>query len=167
MERFYTVLGAWKFTFLQVDQEALWSHKVLAFGAFQNASYIQRILYIKGDAYQRLPDATTLLKIYSAHLKPSDMTLTVNIYFEREPLVRGSSCSESTIISLRTHASLPTYGSDSKSPVTRPSTLDPPGPLEISSSSRHGILAGIWLAQFLSVRPFFIVFLTFNMILIV
>ena len=86
------------------------------------------------------------------------MTSTVDIYSEREPLIRGSSCSESTIASLRTHVSLPTYGSDAKSPIPRPSTLDPPGPLEISSASRHGILAGIWLAQFLSVRDFFIVF---------
>jgi hypothetical protein len=88
------------------------------------------------------------------------MTSMVDIHSEREPLIRRSSSSESTITSLRTHASSPTYGSDRKSST---STLDPPGPLplgplEISSTSRHGILAGIWLAQFLSVRPFFIVF---------
>ncbi|KAF8801910.1 MFS general substrate transporter [Phlegmacium glaucopus] len=72
------------------------------------------------------------------------MTSTVGVYSEREPLIRGSSCStlsESTITSLRTFTS----------PPTRPSTSDPLGPLEISSGSRYGILAGIWLAQFLSV----------------
>ena len=86
------------------------------------------------------------------------MTSTVDIHSERDPLIRGSSRSESTIASLRTLASSPTYGSDRKSSIPRPSTLDPPGPLEISSTSRHGILAGIWLAQFLSVRLFLIVF---------
>lgn len=80
----------------------------------------------------------------------------VDIYPEREPLLRGSS--QSTVASLRTHVSLPTYGSDTKSSIPRPSTLDPPGPLEISSASRHGILAGIWLAQLLSVGRFLIVF---------
>ena len=80
------------------------------------------------------------------------MTSTADMYSEREPLIKTSS--ESTVTTLRTHARQPTYGSDRKSSIPRTSTSDFPGPLEISSRSRHGILAGIWLAQFLSVRLF-------------
>ena len=126
--------------------------------------YTSPNIYIKRRVSASTPRP---LKIYSATSKtcskPSKkilslvMTSTVDLHSEREPLIRGSSCSESTITSLRTHSISPTrtYGSDRKSST---STLDPPGPLEISSTSRHGILAGIWLAQFLSVRLFLIIF---------
>lgn len=79
--------------------------------------------------------------------------MTAGIRSEREPLIRTSSCStESTITSVRTLANPQTYGLDRETSIRRPSTSDSPGPLEISSRTRHGILAGIWLAQFLSVR---------------
>ena len=94
------------------------------------------------------------------------MTSTVGISSEREPLIRGSSystVSDSTITSLPTFVSPPTYGSDGKSSIRRPSTSGSLGPLEISSKLRHGILAGIWLAQFLSVRAYLL--LSFNITL--
>ena len=56
---------------------------------------------------------------------------------EREPLLREpSSRSNST---------------QRKESDFCPSFLQPAGPFDISASSRRGILAGIWLAQFLSV----------------
>lgn len=72
---------------------------------------------------------------------------------ERDPLL-GQSASSSTLSLVLEHSrhSVSKYGLDFKSPTQ---TLVPPlGPLEISASSRHGILAGIWLAQFLSVSCF-------------
>jgi hypothetical protein len=63
---------------------------------------------------------------------------------ERNPLLQNPSTSAVAYIQKP-----PKYGLDLKSPTE---TLVPPlGPLEISSHARHGILAGIWLAQFLSV----------------
>jgi hypothetical protein len=59
------------------------------------------------------------------------------VSFEREPLLREPSSRSS---------STPRKESD-----FCPSSLQPAGPLDISASSRQGILAGIWLAQFLSV----------------
>jgi len=38
------------------------------------------------------------------------------------------------------------------------SKLAPAGPLEISRSTRYAILAGLWLATLLSVRPSFVAF---------
>ncbi|KIJ98026.1 hypothetical protein K443DRAFT_104663 [Laccaria amethystina LaAM-08-1] len=58
------------------------------------------------------------------------------VSFEREPLLREPSSRSS---------STPRKESD-----FCPSSLQPAGPLDISASSRQGILAGIWLAQFLS-----------------
>ncbi|KAF8959682.1 vacuolar amino acid permease [Flammula alnicola] len=66
-------------------------------------------------------------------------------YSERDPLHRSSSVS---VLSSILQRSTPRYGLDIKSPTV--SLSQPLGPLEISTSSRHGILAGIWLAQFLS-----------------
>lgn len=40
------------------------------------------------------------------------------------------------------------------------STNEPIGPLEISKSTRHGILAGIWMSTFLSVSSLLRVFET-------
>ena len=72
---------------------------------------------------------------------------------ERDPLLSSPSVSALSAISKRTVSSTSTkYGLDFKSPIQ---TLVPPlGPMEISASARHGVLAGIWLAQFLSVSSF-------------
>jgi len=74
---------------------------------------------------------------------------------ERDPLLsahQSASVSTLSLISERSHFSPSKYGLDLKSPTQ---TLVPPlGPLEITASARHGILAGIWLAQFLSVSWF-------------
>ncbi|CAA7260995.1 unnamed protein product [Cyclocybe aegerita] len=64
---------------------------------------------------------------------------------ERDPLIERASVSA---LSSLTKRAVSKYGLDLKSPTQ--SLSQPLGPLEMSSRARHGILAGIWLAQFLS-----------------
>ncbi|KAJ3502815.1 hypothetical protein NLJ89_g8716 [Agrocybe chaxingu] len=64
---------------------------------------------------------------------------------ERDPLIERASASALSSLTKRAASK---YGLDFKSPTQ--SLSQPLGPLEISSRARHGILAGIWLAQFLS-----------------
>lgn len=76
---------------------------------------------------------------------------------ERQPLLRRSSPSSPSSPSTTLLSSLsgkwpPKYGVDMKSPTQ--SIVLSPGPQEIPSAIRHRILAGIWLAQFLSVSSF-------------
>ncbi|PPR05173.1 hypothetical protein CVT26_012259 [Gymnopilus dilepis] len=72
-------------------------------------------------------------------------------FSERDPLLTPPSPSRSisALSSITKQAKIkPRYGLELNSPT---STLTPPlGPLDISPGSRHGILAGIWLGQFLS-----------------
>ncbi|KAF8179661.1 vacuolar amino acid permease [Pholiota molesta] len=67
---------------------------------------------------------------------------------ERDPLLRPPS-SVSALSSILQRSS-PRYGLDIRSPTE--SLSQPLGPLEMSRDGRNNILAGIWLAQFLSVR---------------
>ncbi|KJA19134.1 hypothetical protein HYPSUDRAFT_56817 [Hypholoma sublateritium FD-334 SS-4] len=64
---------------------------------------------------------------------------------ERDPLLRQNSAS---VLSSILQRNTPRYGLDIRSPTV--SLSQPLGPLEISSSARNRILAGIWIAQFLS-----------------
>ncbi|KAF5318050.1 hypothetical protein D9619_012125 [Psilocybe cf. subviscida] len=65
---------------------------------------------------------------------------------ERAPLLQRQTSVDA--LSNVIHSTTPRYGLEIRSPTE--SLAQPLGPLQISAGSRHGILAGIWLAQFLS-----------------